>query len=245
MAIEEVEDKNRRSGLRMKAKGLIPGLVLLLTLILTYTTYTDSYHLTEDEVELEQAISDYIPNQEVNAKVELVQKINDWMYVIYSDNRYDDCFMGMALLKRGFNGRYIIRSTQYGSAIPIHLDKNVGNVNQVIIYGMIQDGRAVRYEYAKSIQDLYYEVMYKGNIDQKTFFHIQENKGYWMTGFRLFDAQGMDITDDYLSKQRKDSPSGSVTTAEIFMIDVECIMILFLGVGLTVGIHKKIKRENK
>lgn len=245
MAFLEDEDRSRRSELSLKVMRLIPSLILLITLILTYTAYTDSYHLTDDKMELELAISNYIPNQAVNTKVELVQKENDWMYVIYSDNRYGDCFMGMALLKRGWNGRYIIRSTQYGSGMPIHLDKNVNHNNQVIIYGLIKDGRAVRYEYAISVQDLYKEVLYKGNIDQEAFFHIQENKDYWMTSFRLFDANGMDITESYQSKQRKASPNGSVTTAEIFMVDVECLMILLLGIGFAVYIRRKVRRQIK
>lgn len=245
MAFVEEEDRNRKSKLRRKVTRIIPIIILLITLILTYTAYTNSYYLTEGKTELEHAISDYIPNQEVNAKIELVQKINDWMYVIYSDDRYGDCFMGMALLKRGWNGRYMIRSTQYGSGMPIHLDKNVNRSNQVIIYGLIKDGRAVRYEYAISVQDLYKEVLYKGNIDQEAFFHIQENKDYWMTRFRLFDANGIDITESYLSKQRKASPSGSVTTAELFMVDVECLMILLLGVGFAVGIRRKVRQKDK
>ncbi len=226
-----------------KDTKLIPVLILSVTLILTFLIYGDTYHLTEEPEVLEAAISDYIWNHDVKAEVKLIHKENDWMYVIYSDSRYGDCFMGMAWLKRGWNGRYVIRITQYGSGPVVGMDLKPDNKNQVIIYGLVQDGRAVRYEYARSVHDVYYEVMYKGNIDQEAFLHIQENKGNWMTQFSLFDADGQDITDSYLNRQRKDAPSGATSTAELFMVNVYCIFILLVGTGLAVGSNKMVKRK--
>jgi hypothetical protein len=212
-------------------------------IILTLLIYGDTYRLTDDPDRLESAISDYIPDQKVKAEVELVHKDNDWMYVIFSDSQYGDCFMGLALFNRGWNGRYVIRSAQYGSGTIVSKAMKPDNKKQVIIYGLVQDGRAVRYEFAKSIQDIFYEVMYKGNIDQGAFFHVQDNKEYWINSFRLFNAEGEDITDSYVSRQRKDAPAGSTMTAEMFMVDVECIFILFAGMGLAYVVGRKGKRN--
>lgn len=243
MTLEEKE-RNGNFKLSWMSSRLIPILILLTTLMLTYYTYDSSYCIKEDTTDLAAAIRDYIPNQKVKAEVNLIQSEDNWMYVIFSDSQYGECFMGMVLLKRGWNGKYVIRSAEYGSGPPIRLTVKPDNKSQVIIYGSIKDRRAVRYEYAKSIQDIYYEVMYKGNIDQETFFQVQENKDFWWTGFRLFDAQGMDITDSYLSKQFKNAPAGSVNSAEIFMIDIKCLIILLLGIGLAVGMRNR-RRSTK
>ncbi|MDF2905514.1 MAG: hypothetical protein K0R34_835 [Herbinix sp.] len=251
MSIDEVKnfyaiDEAKKTKSRKKRTKIrwVQALTLLATIVLTLSIYGDTYHLTEEPDKLEAAIRDYIPN--VKAEVELVQKEAEWMYVIFSDPQYGDCFMGLALLKRGWNHKYVLRSAQYGSGPPIQLENMVGNHNQVIIYGMIKDGRAVRYEYAKEIQDIYREVMYRGNIDQEVFFHVQDNKGYWywMAPFQLFNDEGEDIMDSYLSQQRRDAPAGGVSTAELFMVDVACLFIIILGILLTVGVGRKLRHEN-
>ena len=240
---------NKPKGTVMKIKvnwrvtKLIPILILITTIILAFRVYADTYRLTEDPDRLAAAISDYIPDQRVKAEVKLTNKGDDWMYVIFSDRQYGECFMGMALLHRGWNGRYVIRSAEYGSGPVVSMHIKPDDKNQVMIYGLVRDGRAVRYEYAKSIQDIFYEVMYQGNIDQEAFFHVQENKGYWMTHFRLFDVDGKDITDSYIKMQRKDAPSGVTSTAELFMVNVKCLFILLIGAWVAVGSYKL--RHNK
>lgn len=246
MSIEEVknlyavdEPKKTKTRKNRTKTRLMQALILLVTIILILTIYGDTYHLTEEPDKLGAAIREYIPN--VKAEIELVRKEAEWMYVIFSDPQYGDCFMGMALLKRGWNNKYVLRGAQYGSGPPIQLDNMVGNHNQVIIYGMIKDGRAVRYEYAKEVQDIYREVVYNGNIDQEVFFHVQDNKGYWywMKPFQLFNAEGEDISDSYLSQQRRDAPAGGVSTAELFMVDVACLFVLFIGILITFGVGRK------
>jgi hypothetical protein len=230
--------------LKWKNRKIVQVLIILVSIILAFLIYGDTYYLSENPDKLEAAISKYIPEQKVKAEVALVYKDEDWMYVIFSDKQYGDCFMGFTLLKRGWNGRYVIRSAQYGSGPVVSMDIKPDNQKQVIIYGLVQDGRAVRYEYAKSVPDTFYEVMYKGNIDQEAFLHIQDNKGTWNTYFRLFNAKGEEITDSYLSRQRKDAPAGSTTTAEMFMVDVECILVLLFGLGLAVCVREKNKAKD-
>ncbi len=246
MTIGEVKVMRTKPRINWKDTKLISVLILIVTIILTFLIYGDTYHLSEEQNKLAVAISDYIPYQVVKAEVKLVHKEDDWMYIIFSDSRYGDSFMGLAILNRGWNGRYVIRSVQYGSGPVVSMDMKPDNKKQVMIYGLIQDGRAVRYEYAKSVQDIFYEVMYKGNIDEEAFFHVQENKGNWIAHFRLFDAEGKDITDSYLDLQRKDTPRGSTVTSELFMVDVQCIFILVIGLGLAVrGNIIKHNKHNK
>ena len=116
--------------------------------------------------------------------------------------------------------------------------------NHVIIYGLIQDGLAVRYEYAKSVQEIFSEVMYQGDVDQGAFFHVRENKGNWVTSFRLFYRDGREITASYLNRQRTDAPNGTVATAELFMVDIQCIVILLVGSGVALGRNRSIKIRN-
>lgn len=241
--IGEVKAMRIKPRVYWKDTKLISVLILLVTITLTVLIYGVTYHLTEEQDKLAAAISEYIPDQLVKAEVKLVHKEDDWMYVIFSDSRYGESFMGLALLNRGWNGRYVIRNAKYGSGPVVSMDVKPDNKKQVMIYGLIPDGRAVRYEYAKSVQDIFYEVMYKDNIDEEAFFHVQENKGNWIAHFRLFDAEGKDITDSYLKLQRKDAPMGSTVTAELFMVDVECVLILLIGLGLAV--RSNIIKRNK
>ena len=124
------------------------------------------------------------------------------------------------------------------------MDMMPNDKNHVIIYGLIQDGLAVRYEYAKSVQEIFSEVMYQGDVDQGAFFHVRENKGNWVTSFRLFYRDGREITASYLNRQRTDAPNGTVATAELFMVDIQCIVILLVGSGVALGRNRSIKIRN-
>ena len=86
-------EMSSKAKLKWKDTKIRSVLILFTTIIVVFLIYGDTYHLTGETEILSAAISDYIPYQRINAVIELTYKEGDWMYIIFSDSQYGDCFM--------------------------------------------------------------------------------------------------------------------------------------------------------
>jgi hypothetical protein len=142
-----------------------------------------------------------------------------------------EVFISEARFKRGLNLRWRpIRANYKGSisieAFPI----SMAGKDYVAICAVNCDPRVTAYEYVTT--DSKPVILYSNNISEPDFMDIYEaKKGYWPQ-LRLIDAEGNDIAPE-LRKLRdaavRTMPSAGVGTAELFMIDVFCILLLLIG----------------
>lgn len=211
---------------------LVSIIILLVTFGLIYWYYGETYSFSANSDELSDAISDYIFNEDVKAEVELIHKENDKMYVLFTDSRYGNNFMGLARLKHGWNGKYVLCDANYGTGYPISKYFFADGDGTFTIYGLLPDERAVRYEYANTGLNSSKQTEYSGDIFNKVFIQVcRKGEPDWM-GLHLYDNVGKDITKSYSSTRINDAPEGATATAELFMVNFRCGFIMFFGLLL-------------
>ena len=96
------------------------------------------------------------------------------------------------------------------------------------IYGINGTPDMATYEYVTT--DTNPVILYSNSISEPNFIDIYESKpGYWPK-IRILDTDGNDQAPELRKSlgNQKLSSSG-VGTAEVFMIDVFCILILLIG----------------
>lgn len=213
-------------------KKMITIVILLITFGVTYLIYQDTYNLNIKADKLALAINDYIFSDDVNAEIQLIHKEKDWAYVVFTDSRHGNIFMGMVRLKHGWNGKYVLYDANYGMGYPVSRYQFRDNHNKFAVYGFIPDDRAKRYEYISSVPASKGEVKLSGDIAQKAFVQIYDHINDDLLRLKLYDSTGNDITETYSIEGINNSPTGSVSTAELFMVDFICGFVLFLGILL-------------
>jgi hypothetical protein len=217
--------------------------ILLITFGLIYLYYGDTYEFTVDSDKLEDAVGNYIFNDDVNAEVELIQQERGWMYVVFTDSQYGNSFKGLARLKRGWNGKYVLYDANYGSGYPVSQYLFRNDNSKVAIYGLIPDNRAVRYEYVKTGSVSGGQVVYAGEISQKAFVQVCDNSNIYLMSLHLYDTTGKDITESYIQTESSNAPNAGIGTAELFMVDFVCGFILLCGSLLSISCWRKAKHE--
>jgi hypothetical protein len=216
----------------LRNRKILSIIILLVTIGLTYLYYGNTYRFTDKPETLNAAISNYIFNEEVDAEVELIHKEDGWMYVLFSDTTYGADFKGLARLKRGWNGKYEIVGANYSSGYPISRYYFADGTATVAIYGRFPDERAVRYEYKNKGPTSIYYTEYSGVISNQVFIEIcREGDPDW-AGLSVYDSAGEDITMSYSSTRNNAAPNGGTATAERFMFDVTCGLIMIIGLSL-------------
>jgi hypothetical protein len=229
---------------QFKFKGtknkILAVVILLISLGLICIFYGDTYNLTVNSDKLAGAINDYIFNDDVNAEVELIQQENGWMYVVFTDSQYGNGFKGLARLKLGWNGNYVLYDANYGLGYPVSQYSFRNDNSKFAIYGLIPDGRAVRYAYVKTGSVSEQQVVYSGEISKKVFVQVCDNVSTDMMGLHLYDTTGSDITESY-NNTNNNAPNAGIGTAELFVVDFVCGFILLLGVLLAFGCWRKAK----
>lgn len=212
----------------LKLNKVISILVIFITLGVAYLYYGNTYSLRSDSG-LADAISEYIFNQDIKAEVELIHKEDEWLYVVFSDSRYGDYFKGLARLKHGWNGRYVIRSANYGLGYPISHYYFADGKGTFAIYGLFPDDRAVRYEYVNTVLTSLKYTEYFGDINQRVFVQVCKDGGTDFMGLRVYDSNGEDITKSYSATKINSVPEGTTVTTELFMVNVNSILIVVFG----------------
>jgi hypothetical protein len=195
-----------------------------------YWCYWNTYHISADPNKLSEAISNYIFNADVDADTRLIYKENSWLYVLFSDKRYGDGFKGLARLKCGWNGKYTIYGADYGSGFPVSTYFFAGGDGVFAIYGLFPDERAVRYEYANTgLGTIKKLAVYSGSVSNKAFIQIcKAGEPDWQ-GLHIYNSSGDDITGSYSNSEISGAPRGTTATAELFMTDIRCGVIIFIG----------------
>jgi hypothetical protein len=228
---------------KYRNKKILAVALLLITFGLIYLYYGDTYEILADSEKLEGAVSNYIFNDDVNVEVELIQQENGWMYVVFSDLQYGNNFKGLARLKRGWNGKYVLYDANYGSGYPVSQYLFRNDNSKVAIYGLLPDDRAVRYEYVNTGSVSGEQVAYAGEISQKAFVQVCDNASINLMSLHLYDTTGKDITESYISEKASNAPNAGIGTAELFMVDFVCGFILLCGSLLSISCWRKAKHE--
>ncbi len=228
---------------KYKFNKILSIIILIITVGLMYLYYEDTYSISSNSDELGNAISDYIFTENLKAEVVLIQKENNWMYVLFTDKRYGNSFKGLARLKRGWNRKYTIYGADYGSGYPVSHYFFANGEEKFVIYGMFPDENAVRYEYINTGLTYKNLAEYSGAITNKAFIQVCNNGEPDWEGIHLYDSMGKNITKDYNDTRINNTPTASVATAELFMVNIICGFIFIVGFAISF-LCWRTKKEN-
>lgn len=231
---------------KYKLNRSISILVAFITIGLAYLYYGRTYSLTADPDILAKKISEYIIRVDVQAEVELIHEEDDWLYVVFSDDRYGDSFKGLARLQRGWNGKYVIRSASYSQGYPISAYLFADGTEDFALYGLFPDDRAVRYEYVNKEDDVIRHPKYSGEIKQRAFVQICKDGIPDFSTIHVYDNKGQDISTSYSATTYSNIPEGTTASAQRYMIDVYTVIIMVVGFTIAIRLwFKKQKVEKK
>jgi hypothetical protein len=204
--------------------------IMILSMVIAFWLYGMEYSTSSDPQEISETLTEYIFNDDV--QVQFVQKkiIRNHMLVLFTDERYEN-FIGFAVFKRGLNFRWRAISANYGSSISIKaFSIDISNDNYVAICGLNIDPRVLSYECV--INDSNQVIIHSNKVSDSSFIDIYENKSAYWYDFRLIDSSGSDMTTELLKKIQpydRTVPNAGVGTAETFVIDIICSLILIIG----------------
>jgi hypothetical protein len=243
-----------------KTRILAAVLTIALALFSAYFIYTSEYKYTNDKSSLAVAITDFTSpfKSAVDAYVLETKEIDGVLISSFKD-RTKSNVNGVAVLKKGFNQRYRIinakiEPSKYSSVVQIHQIRikdepyyviNGYNLSDKIkYYGLdyhvyLQPGNLAKDRVRETI---------KFDIENQQFmniFSIEEIESLlenavdysfydarlWETS--LYDADGNEITEDFIIEDNVNGPKGTVGKAELSILYVVIAIVLGLGFIIT------------
>lgn len=204
---------------------------MCLSVLLSVWLYGTEYSTSDEPQKISKTLTDYIFKEDVQVSVVESKKLGNRMLVSFTDKRYEK-FMGLAVFKRGLNMRWLPLSANYGSDISVGAHHfSIGSNDYVAIYGINSMPNMTAYEYVTT--DSNPEKLYSNSVIESNFIDIYESKpGYWPK-LRLLDSDGNDLVPELRkSLINQNAPSVGIGTAEVFMINVYCLLILLIGFAI-------------
>lgn len=230
------------------------------TLLLSYFLYASEYKYTNDKSSLAVAITEFtVPfNCAVEAYVLETKEIEGVLIASFRDKSKSN-INGVAVLDKGLNQRYRIISanikpSNYSSVVQIHCI-SIKNEPYYIIsgYNLSDEIKYYGLDYyvylhpRNFVRDRVRETI-KFDIENQQFmdvYDIKEIESFlensvdytfydarlWETS--LYDAEGDEITEDFIIEDNINGSEGNVAKAELFLIYVFISIILGIGFIIT------------
>lgn len=216
--------------IRGKRNTLIGIILFCISLIFAFGLYTTEYNVTNDNPDIEKNIS-LFTGDKIDAVVVQKQIVDGDLLVFYGDRNIED-ILGFTLLNKGFNGRYQITGTNYGSQMGFNIDTykfKTAKSNYMAIGGKNYNEKIKKYNMINWDTQ---EITIEGKkINGDNFLHLY-SLDYDYNYFRrlqALDDKGNDITKEVIVKEHESIPSSAVGKAERFMLYVYISIIIFIG----------------
>jgi hypothetical protein len=174
-------------------------LVGLITVCIAVFFYSTKYKITNDKKQLEDNIICFINRpSEVANSVDIIQELNldNKKYVLFLINAR----LGRAELTKGFNNKYKIEFTEYGTGFFRGEINRTNKEKYLVISGKNYENK-IAY-----IKVLFNDKEYKINIPQQEYFMVNcvvpiETQQHFLdvNNTRFYNSNGMDITEEILN----------------------------------------------
>ncbi|MDV0445165.1 hypothetical protein MmiAt1_07220 [Methanimicrococcus sp. At1] len=228
--------------MKIKKYEVITAIILLTSMIVAGYVYYSAYSVADDFNDIEAAVKEYVgSDSQKNIQVLETAKTNNSMYALYTTSERG--FKGIVAFERGLNLRWKpvgARSVLTGDPIA-----RTSSLDDVVIYGVNVDQRAVSYEYYDETTN---EILYANSITEPDFIDIfepaesQDMRG--RTELRILDDQGNDIRKELYVDY------GSVGSSSTFpefrhAEDALAAAVLMIGLALSIFFWKYCKDEEE
>lgn len=213
----------------MNKNRYVAMVIFCLSLIIAYGIYSTEYFIKNDNADIEKNISTFTGNK-VNAIIVQKQIVDRDLLVFYGDRKIDG-ILGFTLLHRGFNGRYEITSTNYGSESHFNIDTysfKTSKSNYIAIGGRNYDNKIKKYNLMEF--DSHKIIINDKSIDGDDFLNVFNlNYEYNFPILQALDGKGNDISKVVTIKEYENIPSSAVGKAELFMLYVWMGIVILVG----------------
>ena len=219
----------------MRKNRIIASIIMLLTVFAAYQLYNDEYSIRDNDVNIEKAIMEFTTPFENNRGVKnpiIIDriKVDNKLLVFYGDRDVEGLF-GFTPLLRGINGKYQIRSTNYGGAnfYIVGYGFTTSKGNYIAVGGSGYSEKIASYRVFSGFLKEDTVELFNDNVYGNTFLNIYEvDNESKFPNVKIYDANGTDISRE-LWNDFNDVPSGGVGKAELFMLNVFIFIILSMG----------------
>ena len=243
-----------------RARLIAAALCIVLTLVLSYLIYTMEYKYTYDKNDLATAITEFTtPFEPTFDAYVLETKEKDGELIVSFKDQSNEGVYGISQFLKGVNQRYRIVSTDidtsdYSSVVefyPIEIkEKRYIAVSgyyisdEIIYYGLDYDAYTSPGYLAKDrvsiplkfeVKNPQFLEIYPAdeldtqivNISKKAIYN------YHLMETSLYDAEGMEITENYRNIEVDNSISPSIGKSELFVLYITIAFVLGLGFLVT------------
>ncbi|MEW9123471.1 MAG: CDP-alcohol phosphatidyltransferase family protein [Thermotaleaceae bacterium] len=220
---------------KIKKNRAIASIVMLLAVFAACWVYNDEYSIKDKDVSIEKAIMEFTTPFENNRGVKnpiIIDRIqvDDKLLVFYGDRDVDGLF-GFTPLHRGLNGKYQIRSTNYGGAnfYIMGYGFTTSKGNYIAVGGSGYSKRISSYKGFPGFLTEDEAALFNDNVDGNTFLNIYKvDRESNFPTIKIYDANGIDISRA-LWNDFNHVPRAGVGKAELFMLNVFMFIILSMG----------------
>lgn len=216
--------------IRESRNRLIGIILLCISLIVAFGLYTTEYNIRNDNTDIEKNIS-LFTGDKIDAVVVQKQIVDGDLLVLYCDRNIEG-ILGFTLLNEGFNGRYQITGTNYGSQMGFNIDTYKFKTSKSDYMAIGGNNYSARIKKYNMINWDTHEITIEGkNINGGNFLHLY-SLDYEYNYFRrlqALDDKGNDITKEVIVKEHESIPSSAVGKAERFMLYV------YMGITILIG----------
>jgi len=216
--------------IRGSRNRLIGIILFCISLIVAFGLYTTEYNIRNDNADIEKKISTFTGDK-IDAVVVRKQIVDGDLLVFYGDRKIE-AILGFTLLNKGFNGRYQIASTNYGSQMGFNIDTYKFKTSKsyyMAIGGKNYNERIKKYN---MINWDTHEITIEGkNINGSDFLHLYclDYEYNYFRRLQALDDKGNDITKEVIVNEHESIPSSAVGKVERFMLYV------YMGITILIG----------
>lgn len=228
----------------MNKNRMVAIIIVLITILSIYQLYNSEYNIRNNDSEIERAIMEFTTPFENSRGVEnpviiIKKEFEGNLLVFYSDENIDE-LLGFTYLKKGINGKYQIRSTNYSPGnISIEVYNFETSKNNYIAVGGSGYSKKISLYKLFGSKD---ELLVEEEVNGSDFLRIYEVSSETYPVIKVFNDTGTDITRE-LWNNFENIPGAGVGKVELFMLNVYIAIILIIGFIISKYFWKKDMSE--
>lgn len=201
---------------------------MVISILLAFLLYSSEYNIKPEQSDIEMGIEEFLDK---DVTIVDFKEVDNTMAVYYTLGTNDS--IGFTALHKGINARYQIRSASYNSrnrAIQGESFKTKSG-DYLAVIGTNYEGKIASLNFKTYTGQTFSE-----NVqDQSEILMVFKTESATnIEDYQLYDIDGQDITEEmkqYLTTRA--SMGTGVGKAELFMLNIYCIIIVLIGYGIS------------
>ena len=201
---------------------------MMISILLAYLLYSSEYNIKPIQSDIERGIEAFLDK---DVTIVDFKEVDNTMAVYYNLGSNDS--IGFTALHKGINARYQIRNAGYNSRNRVILGESfkTNSGNYLAVIGTNYDGKIASLKFKTYTGQTFSE-----NVqDQSEILMVFKTESPSnIEDYQIYNLDGKDITEEmrqYLTTRL--SMGTGIGKAELFMLNIYCIIIVLIGYGIS------------